>query len=907
VAAGVAGADAGVRQLLLNLSDAAILCETNFVITLWNAAAEQLLDYRAEEVLGSSIEALLPNVAARGRMSARRKDGLELEVEVSVTPVDGGSTLLIVREAVQRLDRLSAVMATALADSGTLRDVLGRAATVLVRHFDAAFARIWTFNETEQLLELQASAGQYTHLDGGHSRVPFGQLKVGRIASDRRPHLTNDVLNDPSVDRNWATAEGMVAFAGYPLVVEQRVVGVVGLFARHSLSPDALQELLGVSDVIGQYVERKRAQDLLEHSERRYRAMIEHAHGVISILAPNGTIVYESPYVHSVLGYRQGERIGTNGFELIHPDDRERALQTFSTLVMRSGDTVVDEFRFQHADGSYRWLEVTGHNLLGDPSVSGIVVYTRDISERKQSERDLQQSEKRFRALIERSSDMITLHRRNGTISYASPSTSRVLGYSAEELVDRNLLEYVHLDDQEDVAAAFRELLQQPGRSTTARYRMRHVDGSWRWIETTRTNLLQEPSVQAVVSNRRDVTAEVEAQQQLEQRVEERTRELASLLDVSQAASSTLELEPLIDELLVSLRTVVDYHAVTVYALVDERGPEQRRVSLAYRGPLPRERILRRGPVPVSGFHAEALRQLGPIIVADMGGVTGVMREMATAGEPIPPAAIGHARALLDVPLIVRGKPIGVLGMVHRVPGFYQDRHARLAMAFAQQAAAAIENARLYEAARGSAALAERQRLARELHDSVSQALFAIVLNSAALGESLRKQDARRATRLAKQLRQLARGGLAEMRALIFELRAESLSEEGLVAALVKQTAAVEARHGLKIRNSMGTEPSVPIDTKEALYRIAQEALHNVVKHATARMAEVELAENQGRVVLTVRDNGAGFETDAVFPGHLGLVSMRERAQGIGATFSIESARGAGTLVRVELPTGAVL
>ena len=132
------------------------------------------------------------------------------------------------------------VMATALADSASIRDPIRRAATALVRHFDAAFARIWTFDSAEQTLELQASAGQYTHLDGDHSRVALGQLKVGRIATDRRPHLTNTVLSDPSVDHEWAAAQGMVAFAGYPLVVEQRVGGVVALFARHHLSPDAL-------------------------------------------------------------------------------------------------------------------------------------------------------------------------------------------------------------------------------------------------------------------------------------------------------------------------------------------------------------------------------------------------------------------------------------------------------------------------------------------------------------------------------------------------------------------------------------------------------------------------------------------------------------------------------------------
>jgi signal transduction histidine kinase len=136
-------------------------------------------------------------------------------------------------------------------------------------------------------------------------------------------------------------------------------------------------------------------------------------------------------------------------------------------------------------------------------------------------------------------------------------------------------------------------------------------------------------------------------------------------------------------------------------------------------------------------------------------------------------------------------------------------------------------------------------------------------------------------------------------------LRAESLSKEGLIAALIKQTAAVEARHELKIRKSFGPEPALPIEAKEALYRIAQEALHNVVKHATAKLAEIELVEDEGHLALTVRDNGAGFDAQSAFPGHLGLVSMRERAEAVGATLSIQSAPGAGTLIRVDLPTSA--
>jgi signal transduction histidine kinase len=153
-----------------------------------------------------------------------------------------------------------------------------------------------------------------------------------------------------------------------------------------------------------------------------------------------------------------------------------------------------------------------------------------------------------------------------------------------------------------------------------------------------------------------------------------------------------------------------------------------------------------------------------------------------------------------------------------------------------------------------------------------------------------------------RNVRQLARAGLAEMRALIFELRAESLAEEGLVAALSKQAAAVEARHELKVRASLASEPQLTLAAKEALYRCAQEALHNVVKHARARHAELSLEVAEGTVVLTVRDDGHGFESTGSFPGHLGLRSMRERAEAVGGLFSIDSAPRAGTTMRVQVP-----
>jgi signal transduction histidine kinase len=151
----------------------------------------------------------------------------------------------------------------------------------------------------------------------------------------------------------------------------------------------------------------------------------------------------------------------------------------------------------------------------------------------------------------------------------------------------------------------------------------------------------------------------------------------------------------------------------------------------------------------------------------------------------------------------------------------------------------------------------------------------------------------------------LADAGLAEMKALIFELRPESLEMEGIVAALKKQAESVQARYHLQVKARFCDEPVIPLPAKEALYRIAQEALQNIIKHAQAGRLEMQLIYRDGFLTLEIHDDGKGFDAHREFPGHLGLKSMRERAEKIGATFVVESRAGAGTLVRVRCPIGA--
>jgi signal transduction histidine kinase len=255
----------------------------------------------------------------------------------------------------------------------------------------------------------------------------------------------------------------------------------------------------------------------------------------------------------------------------------------------------------------------------------------------------------------------------------------------------------------------------------------------------------------------------------------------------------------------------------------------------------------------------------------------------------------------IDVPITIGGKRFGLfsIGWVER--HYITESEIRLANALAQRAAVAIENARLFERSQLAASLEERQRLARELHDSVSQALYGISLGTRT-ARTLIERNPAAAIEPLDYVGTLAEAGLAELRALIFELRPESLAMEGLVAALEKQLAAVRARHGVEVRADLGLEPDLRLELKEVLYRVGQEALHNTVKHARATSVEVTISRDAGTVRLRIQDDGIGFDTHREFPGHLGLRSMAERTARVGGKLTVQSTPGSGTTITLDVP-----
>lgn len=280
---------------------------------------------------------------------------------------------------------LRAEVSLALAEPGEPRATLQRCAEALVAHLDAAFARIWTVTDDGTTLELQASAGRYTHLDGPHGRVAIGHLKIGLIAQERRPYLTNAVIGDPRVhEQAWARREGMVAFAGYPLIVEARLVGVMALFAQHPLTAATLEALASIAAAIGQGIERQRTETLLREREAAYRGVFEATSDGLLISDFAGRILTANPAAGAIFDHDATAWPALALADLIAPDDAAALRRHLATVA--AGGEFRAQLTGQRRAGHAVPLEIYGSPLSyhGQPR---LLCAIRDITERVEAER----------------------------------------------------------------------------------------------------------------------------------------------------------------------------------------------------------------------------------------------------------------------------------------------------------------------------------------------------------------------------------------------------------------------------------------------------------------------------------------------------------------------------------------
>ena len=477
-----------------------------------------------------------------------------------------------------------------------------------------------------------------------------------------------------------------------------------------------------------------------------------------------------------------------------------------------------------------------------------------------------------------------------GRVVDANLAASVIHGYARDEFVGLPLMSFIHPDSQQ----VFSEYVHAFRSGSTFDTRTYHVrrDGTtfhaeWR---VTVFDFLNRTCLLGVV---RDVSKRIQAEQRLNQRVETRSHEQATLLNISHTLASTLELQPGL--ILDQLREIIEYNHAGLFSLEHSTF-----TALAMRGTPQLEQA---PPIQIHLTDPKALKELfnehRPIRIAD-----------AWSDEPQPSSLrlllAEGAAVLLEgmqswmwVPLAVRGRVIGGVGVAHQKRNFFTSHHADLALSVANQAAITMINAELYGHAQELAVLEERQRLARNLHDAVNQSLFSAGLIAEVLPR-LWDQDQAEARHSLEDLRKLTRGAMAEMRALLAELRPSTLTDAELGDLLRLLSNSFIGRTNIPATLTVKGQGVLPAEVQVAIYRLCQEALNNVAKHAEASSVEIVLKQDESSVELNIRDNGKGFDPEQIESGHYGLSMMHERAEAVGVQLSIISQPGKGTELTIH-------
>jgi signal transduction histidine kinase len=453
---------------------------------------------------------------------------------------------------------------------------------------------------------------------------------------------------------------------------------------------------------------------------------------------------------------------------------------------------------------------------------------------------------------------------------------------------------------------AFRPLIAQVlGGETVSRQALRLViHGAPRYTDVAGAPLVERGDIVGALLVGIDVTDRELACRTLEQRVEERTREVErrrqvaeSLRGILAALNSSRTLNQILDYIAAEACQVLAADAVAVYRFNDglfriqvARGLDvdyvQRMFLCPGEGPLGRA-VEARQPVAVTDIPSEMFRLPG-------------LREDPVR-RPLVDRLAEQYPAALAVPLVVKGEAYGGLMLYYARRPTFSDEELGLAATFGDQAALALENAKLRDQRTKAAAAAERSRLARDLHDAVTQTLFSASLMADVLPRLWERAPAE-GRRCLDDLRGLTRAALAEMRSLLVELRPAALEEAKLDFLLHQLAQAVTGRARCSVTASVAEAPPLPSDVQVALYRIAQEALNNAARHARASRVDITLRALSQGVELQITDDGRGFDAACVSSDHLGLGIMRERADAIGGVLTIESERTRGTVVTVKWP-----
>ena len=585
-------------------------------------------------------------------------------------------------------------------------------------------------------------------------------------------------------------------------------------------------------------ISRKMEHDLCE-SHLLFQRVVEGIMDGIFIYDMQGRFLMHNSACADVLPLSSKQVVGS-WIDDVFPKELARNIREQNQMILGTGRTFGYELAFESPQGNRTVLVQKGVYRNHRNEVVGIIGIARDITERKYAEEKLKQSECHFRALIEKSTDCILLLSERGDILYASPSSKQLCGYESHELMGTNAFFWMHPDDISEGKKRFQEILEMPGASLTAECRSLCKDGRWKWIEATTSNLLNDPSVRALILNVRDISERKEAEQV--------ARRFTAIVESSIDGIISVDLEGKITSWNVAAQNIFGYSSTEMV------GKDFR--SLLLQNHLEEtdewyERVIRgRGirDAEMVGFHRD-----------------GHHVDIAVTVSPIR----GRDRRIVGIAAIVRD----------------------------------ISERRTLQKQVLEIADFEKHRIGQDLHDDLCQHLVGISMIANLLYTELARLGLKQADE-AKEITNMIRNAVEHARILAKGLSPVNVTRGGIMAGL--ETLASHTEQLFRMPCRFECSSSVHIENPDVamhLYRIAQEALHNAVKHSNGTNVTIQLDACEKAVEVTVSDDGVG-------PGHkkhsegggMGMHTMYYRARLIGATLEILRNAHGGTSVVCRLP-----
>jgi|GEM_PF-2671006 len=652
---------------------------------------------------------------------------------------------------------------------------------------------------------------------------------------------------------------------------------------------------------------------MLPIQEARYRKIIEASNDAIFLIdSESNQILDVNPIACQMLGYTHAELLALT-ISAIHPDEMLKLTQ-FAQTVFVQGKGWTNELSCRTKTGSLLPAEISA-SVVELEGRRCLLAFVRDTTERKRTEALIRQEAARADALARVAARFNAHLELNGVLQVICEETTNALVVEAAVLLFFNEKEQLFYPaathglppgfkaryipnprsvyDQHPqhglqiIVPNLRALPNLVNGKLFEEYgvhaialaslnREDHLLGVLCAYALDPTHTFNEDDIN-LLRSLADLAAQAVRNATLYQIEQRRAAQFKTLSEVGRHITSFLDVAELIGQIAQSVQRIFTPSQVSILLLEED--------ELVLVDPPPRLSL----PCD-QGIVGWVARQGESMLVGN-----------ATQDERFVAGAHTDIRSELAVPMKVQNRVIGVLDVTSETTNAYDEMDLIMLQSLADQAAVAVENARLYEQTRQLAVLEERQRLARELHDSVTQALYGMTLYTAATSDLLVAGDITTAANHVQVTQEAAQLALREMRLLIFQLRSPTLSE-GLAAALQERLESVEQRSGVKTEFRCSGIGCADIQIDEELYRIAQESLNNALKHAHAQNVIVDLHQEPAYIRLEICDDGNGFEPDSVIrSGGMGLRGMRERVAQIGGDLAIHSHPGSGTTIRVEV------